>query len=72
MRNEFTAVFAKAEEGGYWAFTLEIPAYGQGETLEACRQDLITMVRSVLDDQRVTQRQEVPEGSWEEILVVDA
>ncbi|ETX01429.1 MAG: hypothetical protein ETSY1_07460 [Candidatus Entotheonella factor] len=70
MRNEFTAVFAKAEEGGYWAFTLELPAYGQGETIEDCRKDLITMVQSVLDDQRETQRKEVSEDAWEETIVV--
>ena len=34
MHNEFTAVIAPAPEGGYAAYCLEIPAVGEGETLE--------------------------------------
>ena len=49
MRNEFTAVFVQAEEGGYWAYCLEIPgANGQGDTLEACEQNLIEGIRLML------------------------
>lgn len=49
MHNEFTAVFAKAEEGGYWAYCLEIPAVGQGETVEACAHNLREAMLLVLE-----------------------
>jgi len=38
MKSEFTAIIAKAPEGGYWAISPEIPgANGQGETIEEAK-----------------------------------
>jgi predicted RNase H-like HicB family nuclease len=70
MHNAFTAVIAPAEEGGFWAYCLEIPAVGQGETVDACRANLQAAIRLVLTDRRETERKEAPSGAWEEVLEV--
>jgi predicted RNase H-like HicB family nuclease len=45
MHNEFTAIIEAAAEGGYFAYCPEIVgANGQGETIEACRQDLVAVL----------------------------
>lgn len=59
MHNECTAVFAKADEGGYWAYCLEIPAVGQGETVEACAQNLREAILLMLEDRREDERKAV-------------
>jgi len=65
MHNEFTAVIAPAPEGGYAAYCLEIPAVGEGETLEECRQNLREAILLMLTDRRETERKEAPPGAWE-------
>jgi predicted RNase H-like HicB family nuclease len=70
MRNEFTAVFVKAEEGGYWAYCLEISANGQGETVEECKEHLMEGIRLMLGDRRDRERRELPAGSWEEVIEI--
>ena len=70
MHNEFTAVIAPAPEGGYAAYCLEIPAVGEGETLEECRQNLREAILLMLTDRRETERKEAPPGAWEERLEV--
>lgn len=54
MKN-FTAVIHKGEphEGGYWATCLEVPgANGQGETREACLEDLASAIKLLLEIER--------------------
>jgi len=68
MHNEFTAVIAPAPEGGYASYCLEIPAVGEGETLEECRQNLREVILLMLTDRRETERKEAPSGAWEEPL----
>lgn len=47
---KLTAVFEKAEEGGYIAFVEEIPgANTQGETLDEARTNLAEALQMVLD-----------------------
>ena len=71
MRNEFTAVFVQAEEGGYWAYCLEVPvANGQGDTLEACERNLIEGIRLLLAVTREEERKEAPSGAWEKVIEV--
>lgn len=70
MHNEFTAVIALPPEGGYAAYCLEIPAVGEGETVEECRQNLRKAILLMLMDRRETERQEAPPGAWEECLAV--
>ena len=72
MHNEFTAVIVPAPEGGYAAYCLEIPAVGEGETLEECRQNLREAILLMLTGRRETERKEAPPGAWEERLEVVA
>ena len=71
MHNEFTAVIAPAQEGGYWAYCLEIPAVGEGETVDACKQNLREAIVLMLTDRRATERQEAQPDAWEECLEVE-
>ncbi len=48
MQAEFTAIIEKAPEGGYWAICPEIPgANGQGETIEAAKNNLREAVKLI-------------------------
>lgn len=50
---QFTAIFIKAQEGGYAAFVEELPgANTQGETLEEARQNLVEAVQLILEANR--------------------
>lgn len=54
MEIQMTAVFLKAEEGGYVGFVEELPgASTQGETLEECRANLVEAVQLVLEGNRL-------------------
>ena len=47
---KFTAIYEKAEEGGYIGFVAELPgANTQGETLEETRENLKEAVALLLD-----------------------
>jgi predicted RNase H-like HicB family nuclease len=49
----FTAVFERAEEGGYVAFVEEVPgAVSQGETLEEARENLKEALALMLEVNR--------------------
>lgn len=72
MHNDFTAIIAPAPEGGYASYCLEIPAVGEGETVEACRQNLWEAILLMLTDRRETERQAAPPGAWAERLQVMA
>ncbi len=53
MQAEFTAIIEKAPEGGYWAICPEIPgANGQGETIEAAKNNLREAIELILKDRR--------------------
>jgi predicted RNase H-like HicB family nuclease len=53
MTNEFTAIVEPAEEGGFWAYCLEVPgANGQGETIEEVLEDLSAAIELALDVMR--------------------
>ena len=56
VKNEFTAIVEPAEEGGFWAYCLEVPgANGQGETIEETVDDLrlgIEMMLAYLREER--------------------
>jgi predicted RNase H-like HicB family nuclease len=60
MHNEFTAVIAPAPAGGYAAYCLEIPAVGEEETLEECRQNLREAILLMLTDRCETECKEAP------------
>ena len=51
MQSEFTAIIEEAPEGGYWAICPEVPgANGQGETIEATKENLRSAVELILQD----------------------
>ena len=54
MAFTFTAVYQKAEEGGYIGFVEELPgANTQGETLEETRENLQEAITLVLEGNRI-------------------
>ena len=73
MKNEFTAIIEPAEEGGFWAYCLEVPsANGQGETIEQVLEDLnaaIELALEVLRDQGV---QAMSEHAQRQVVTVVA
>ncbi len=53
MKNEFTAIVEPAEEGGFWAYCLEVPgANGQGETVEETLENLKSAIEDALEFMR--------------------
>jgi len=51
MKGELTAIIEAAPEGGYWAICPEVPgANGQGETIEAAKENLKEAVTLILQD----------------------
>ena len=71
MQGQFTVVIAPAEEGGYYAYCLEIPAVGEGETLEACRKNLQSAIRFMLRDRCEEERKAAAANAWEETVQVE-
>ena len=60
MTNTFTAVFEKAEEGGYTAWVEELPgAISQGETLEEARENLKEAVELILECNRESAHRDI-------------
>ena len=63
MKNDFTAVYQAAEEGGYVAYVEEVPgAITQGETLDEARANLAEAIQLVLDANREQSRLELANG----------
>ena len=63
MKNDFTAVYQAAEEGGYIALAEEVPgAITQGETLDEARANLAEAIQLVLDANREQSRLELADG----------
>ncbi len=53
MKAEFTAIIAKAPEGGYWAICPEVQgANGQGETIEEVKNSLKDSIQLIFEDRR--------------------
>ena len=50
VQNEYTAVIEPADEGGFWAYCLEVPgANGQGETVDEVLEDLAAAIELILE-----------------------
>jgi len=63
MKNDFTAVYQPAEEGGFVAFVEELPgAITQGETLDEARANLKEAIQLVLEANREQNRLELADG----------
>jgi predicted RNase H-like HicB family nuclease len=64
MKNDFTAVYQEAEEGGYIAYAEEVPgAITQGETLDEARANLAEAIQLVLETNREQQLFELSDGA---------
>ena len=71
MKAEFTAILESAPEGGYWAICAEVPgANGQGETLEAARQNLREAIELILQDRREDSLRGLPADAIQETISV--
>ncbi len=70
MRNEFTAIFEK-EEDGFIAYCPEVPgANGQGKTMEDCRQSLADAISLILEDRREEGLRGVPDDAIRDIVSI--
>lgn len=57
---KLTAVFEKAEEGGYIAFFEELPGVNtQGETLPEAKTNLLEALELVMDTQRTLSQKDI-------------
>ncbi len=71
MKAEFTAILESAPEGGYWAICAEVPgANGQGETLDAARQNLREAIELILQDRREDSLRGLPADAIQETISV--
>ncbi len=63
VTHTFTAVFERAEEGGFTAFVEELPgAISQGETLDEARENLKEAIQIILEVNRENALDGVEEG----------
>jgi predicted RNase H-like HicB family nuclease len=71
MRGEFTAVIEPAEEGSFWAVCPEVPgANGQGETIEATKEDLAAAIRLIMEDRREDALRGLPDHAIQDVVSV--
>lgn len=71
MRNEFTAIIEPGDEGGYWAYCLEVPgANGQGETIDDVVEDLEAAVELMLDFLRDERAKEASPNAQRRVLTI--
>jgi predicted RNase H-like HicB family nuclease len=71
MKAEFTAIIEPAPEGGFWAQCPEIPgANGQGETVEAAKENLRASVELILEDRRNDMLRGLPSDAIREALQI--
>lgn len=71
MKAEYTAIIEPAPEGGYWAFCPEIPgANGQGETIEATKQNLVEAIELIIEDRLADMTRGLPNGAIREKILV--
>jgi predicted RNase H-like HicB family nuclease len=70
MHNEFTAIIEKDGEW-YIGYCPEIPgANGQGQTVDACRQNLAEAISLILEDRRQDALRGVPTDAIQELVVL--
>jgi predicted RNase H-like HicB family nuclease len=71
MKAEYTAIIEPAPEGGYWAFCPEIPgANGQGESIEATKQNLVEAIELIIEDRLADMTRGLPNGAIREKILV--
>jgi predicted RNase H-like HicB family nuclease len=68
---KFTAIYEKAEEGGYIGYVAELPgANTQGETMEEVRENLKEAVSLLLECYREEAEKNLTESSFKEDLIL--
>jgi predicted RNase H-like HicB family nuclease len=73
VKNEFTAIIEPADEGGYWAYCLEVPgANGQGETIDETLADLSAAIELMLDYLREKHGSDASERAQRKVVTVVA
>ncbi|MCC6269361.1 MAG: type II toxin-antitoxin system HicB family antitoxin [Dehalococcoidia bacterium] len=71
MTNEFTAIVEPAEEGGFWAFCLEVPgANGQGDTIEETVENLREGIELMLAHLREERSAEVSPAAERRVVTI--
>ncbi len=69
---KFTAIYKKADEGGYVGYVIELPgANTQGETLEETRENLKEAVSLLLECYR-EEAENLPDSATKEDLILQA
>ena len=71
MKGELTAIIEEAPEGGYWAICPEITgANGQGESVEAAKENLREAVMLILEDRIEDIQRGLPDDAILETIAV--
>ncbi len=71
MKGELTAMIEKAPEGGYWAICPEISgANGQGESVEAAKENLKEAVALILEDRLADIKRGLPADVIQETIAI--
>jgi len=71
MKGELTAIIEKAPEGGYWAICPEISgANGQGESVEAAKENLKEAVALILKDRLADIKRGLPADVIQETIAI--
>ena len=71
MKGELTAIIEKAPEGGFWAICPEVPgANGQGETVEASKENLKEAVTLILEDRLDDIKRGLPADVIQETIAI--
>ena len=71
MKAELTAIIEPAPGGGYWAVCSEVPgANGQGETIEAARQNLSDAIRLIFEDRVADLKRGLPDDAIQTVVAL--
>ena len=71
MKNEFTAIIERGDDGWWVASCAEVPsAIGQGRTPDAARKDLAAAIQLVLEYLRDEATKDTPASALKQIVTV--
>jgi len=71
MKSVSTAIIETAPEGGYWAICPEVPgSNGQGETVDAAKDNLRHAIGLILEDRRDDLFRGLPDAAIREKVLI--
>jgi predicted RNase H-like HicB family nuclease len=71
VKNEFTAIIERGDDGWWVASCPEVPgANGQGRTIEAVKEDLVAAIELMLELRREMGLKEASPGALQDTVVV--